>query len=139
MLTPLEMVLFACYLIYVICPIPTPAWMSSYIDSSLGMLVLFGITVFLFMYCHPLLAVLYVFVVYEMIRRSTQVTGTTSYIQFTPSEAKRERAMKAMNPAPVVSLEEEVISSMAPIPSGTAYMETEFKPLSENIHQASKI
>ena len=104
------------------------------------MVAIFAMVLFLFIYSHPLLAILYVFVAYELIRRSTQVTGRTAYIQFTPSQEKRDANMQAMNPPKEESLEESIVSQLAPVPhTSTDFLETEFKPLAEDVHHASII
>ena len=139
---PLELILFVIFVIYLIFPIQSPEWIADIVDSSLGMTAIFCITVFLFFYAHPFLAILYVFVAFELIRRSARISGKTAYIQYTPSQEKRDANMKAMNPPLETSLEEEVVSTMAPIGHGTGnkmYVDTEFKPVSENIHNASNI
>jgi hypothetical protein len=104
------------------------------------MVVIFAIVLFLFMYCHPLLAIIYVLVAYELIRRSTIVSGRTAYIQYTPTQAKRDSDMRAMNPPQEVTLEEDMVSMMAPMgqPAGD-YLETAFRPIADNIHHASVI
>ena len=136
---PLELILFVLFVIYIVFPIQTPEWIANFVDSSLGMTVIFCITVFLFLYAHPFLAILYVFVAFELIRRSAHLSGRTTYIQYTPSQEKRDAYMKSMNPPISISLEETVISEMAPIgrgPGNGNYVDTEFKPVSENIHNA---
>ena len=139
---PLELVLFVLFVIYLVFPIQAPEWIANFIDSSFGMTTIFCITVFLFLYAHPFLAILYVFVAFELIRRSAHLSGKTSYIQYTPSQEKRDSYMKAMNPPLEYSLEEEVVSTMAPIGRGAGnkmYVDTEFKPVSENIHNAFSV
>jgi predicted membrane protein len=140
MKNPLEMVLLVLFIIYLVFPVNTPAFLAPMVDSSLGMVGIFAVVLFLFIYSHPLLAILYIFVAYELIRRSTQVTGKSAYIQFTPSEEKRNANMQAMNPPKEESLEEAVVSQMAPVPHTSAdFLETEFKPLAEDVHHASII
>ena len=139
---PLEIVLFVLFVIYLVFPIQTPEWIADIIDSSFGMTMIFCITVFLFFYAHPFLAILYVFVAFELIRRSARISGKSAYIQYTPSQEKKDAYMKAMNPPLETSLEETVISEMAPIGRGAGnlmYVDTEFKPVSENIHSAFMI
>ena len=140
MKNPLEMVLMVLFIIYLVFPVNTPAFLAPMVDSSLGMVAIFAMVLFLFIYSHPLLAILYVFVAYELIRRSTQVTGRTAYIQFTPSQEKRDANMQAMNVPKEESLEESIVSQLAPVPHTSAdFLETEFKPLAEDVHHASMI
>ena len=136
---PLELVLFVTFVIYLIFPIQAPEWIADMIDSSLGMTTIFCVTVFLFFYAHPFLAILYVFVAFELIRRSAHISGKSAYISYTPSQIKRDAYMQSMNKPLEISLEETVISEMAPIGRGAGnenYIDTEFKPISENIHNA---
>ena len=140
MKNPLEMILLAMFIIYLVFPISTPKCIAPMIDSSLGMVAIFAIVLFLFIYCHPLLAIMYIFVAYELIRRSTIVSGRTAYIQFTPTQEKRDANMRAMNPPKEISLEEDMVTKMAPVGYPMSeYMETVFKPIADNVHQASLI
>ena len=48
--------------------------------------------------------------------------------------------MKAMNPPIEYTLEEEVVSTMVGRPTGNGnYVDSEFKPVSENVHNAFMI
>jgi hypothetical protein len=140
--SPLELILFGIFVIYLIFPIQSPEWIADMVDSSLGMTVIFCITVFLFFYAHPFLAILYVFVAFELIRRSAVLSGKTTYIQYTPSQEKKDSYMQAMNPPLEKSLEEDIITEMAPIGRGAGnkmYIDTEFKPVADNVHHATMI
>jgi hypothetical protein len=77
---PWQMFLFFIFVIYVIFPIPTPSSIAFLIDSSLGMIFIFCITLFLFLYTNPILAVTYIFVAYELLRRSSISSGNTIYV-----------------------------------------------------------
>ena len=49
--------------------------------------------------------------------------------------------MHHMNPPPEVTLEEEVVTKLAPIgqSQSSGYIDTSFKPISENVHSASNV
>jgi hypothetical protein len=68
--TPLDIVLLIVFVIYIILPIQTPSSVAILINSPLGMLSIFEITLALFLYTNPILAVVYIFVAYELLRRS---------------------------------------------------------------------
>lgn len=68
------LVLFA-FVVYLILPIGTPHMVSEFIISPFGYLIIFIVTVFLFFYAHPILAILYVFVAYELLNRSNKSLG----------------------------------------------------------------
>ncbi len=133
--TPIEGVLFVLFVLYIIFPIGTPAMIAPMIDSSLGMLVIFCISVGLFLCVNPILAILYIFVAYELLRRSANVTNRTAIVEYTPSQKKMDQQMAKMNPPQQFTLEEVVIAERAPI-TGTQpsmFVETTFKPVSDKV------
>lgn len=106
---------------------------------------MFCITVYLFLYKNPILAVLYVFVAYELLRRSMRTTtssGQTAYIQYTEEGVKRDSELKQMN-APVEkrSLEEDIVATMAPIGKSEipSFVDASFKPVADNLKGAAPI
>jgi hypothetical protein len=140
-LTTLEMVLLACFIIYVIMPIPTPNFLAGVLDSSLGMLVLFVVAIFLFFYVNPVLGVVFLFVAYEMLRRSSQLVGHATIVKHTPSQAKKDVQMARMNPVNKETLEEEMVDKMAPVGRSdlSMYTPSSFKPVSESVGSASLV
>jgi hypothetical protein len=68
--SPLDITLFIVFIIYIVFPVETPDFMAGLVNSPLGMLTMFIITIFLFLYTNPTLAILYIFVAYELLRRS---------------------------------------------------------------------
>ena len=110
-----EISLLVIFVLYLILPIQMPDLISGAIDSPLGMLSIFIITVYLFFNANPILAVVYVFVAYELLRRSSRKTGRTTIVTYTPSQIKKDAQMAAMNPVQKETLEEEVVDKMAPI------------------------
>ena len=143
----LEMFVIAIFIVYVIFPIGTPAFVAPYIESPLGMIVIFCITVFLFIYSNPVLAVLYVFVAYELLRRSTKAvrpSPQSNYIQYTQPEMKKENELKTMNaeiPIENTTLEEVVVAKMAPIGKSEpiTFSAATFKPVATNVQGASML
>ena len=111
----------------------TPDFLASYIDSPLGMIVIFCVTVFLFLYTNPVLGVLYIFVAYELLRRSSNVTARTAIVQYTPTQANKDADLRAMNPPKERTLEEEVIDIRAPIGKSPSieFVTSDFKPVAD--------
>lgn len=138
--TNLELILLGCFIIYVVFPISTPQFLAGFIESSLGMLLLFLVTVFLFFYTNPILGVIFVFVAYELLRRSSRI-GKTAIIQHTPSQILKDAEMASMNPPKRESLEEEIVEKMAPIGKSdmSVYTPSSFKPVAENVGSASLV
>jgi hypothetical protein len=137
----LDIVLLALFVIYVVFPIPTPQWLVPYIDSPIGMLVLFTVTVSLFVYRSPILGVLYIFVAYELLRRNhyvppaSPIVADTQYSanrvpQKIPNQSEKNAELNMLNPPQPLTLEEEIVAKDAPIgvsqlPVG---MQTSFLP-----------
>jgi hypothetical protein len=138
-LSTLEISTLVVFAFYLIMPIQMPAPVANMVDSPLGMLGIFLITIFLFFNANPLLAILYVFVAYELMRRSSNVTGRVEMVRYTPSQIKKDSQMKAMNPKKTKSLEEDVVEQMAPIGHSdiSVYSTSTFKPVAEKIGTAS--
>lgn len=134
---PQELVLFVLFVLYIVFPMDIPYPMASLIDSSLGMVALFVITVYLFLKTNPLLGVLFIFVAYELIRRSSNITARSAIINYTPSQAKKEVEFASLNsPLEKKTLEEEMVEIRAPIGSTTSpadYINSDFKPVSDKV------
>jgi hypothetical protein len=152
--TSLELVALAMFIAYIVLPIETPRDIAAIINSPVGILALFAVTVFLFIYTSPILGVVYIWVAYELMNRSTTYISSaiSTGIQFTPirssinsnsfteSEITQHQPQQSdyITSSHGESLEEDIISTMAPLGrSETAkYVETTFKPIAENIHNA---
>ena len=116
-LSPLETATLIVFVIYIIFPFKTPFFLAGIINTPIGLLVALVLTLYLFFYTNPILGVVFIFVAYELIRRSSLVKIATSdyyMIRSSTSEAERTFEMKKMNPSPSVTLEEDVIAKMAP-------------------------
>jgi len=139
--TNLELILLGCFIIYVVFPISTPPYLAGFIESSLVMLLLFLVTIFLFFYTNPILGVIFVFVAYELLRRSSHISGKTAIIQHTPSQFMKDIEMASMNPPKKETLEEEIVEKMAPIGKSdmSVYTPSSFKPVAENVGSASLV
>jgi predicted membrane protein len=138
----LEIVLFLAFVLYIILPVSVPLFMQSFVKSYIGLLVFFCITVVLFVYTNPLLGVLYIFVVYEIIRRSSETfhNPRAVVLEYEPSQESKDEALRKMNPpSNVKTVEEEVIAARAPLNKSYSVdiVQTSFKPVSKMIEGAS--
>jgi hypothetical protein len=134
-LSPLEIAALVIFVIYIVFPFKTPLFLAGVVNTPLGLIVILLITLYLFFYTNPLLGVVYIFVAYELIRRTSlvKVAASDNYmVRSSPSEAERSLEMKQLNPTHKVSLEEDVVAKMAP---ATVFQhvesETGFKPVNE--------
>jgi hypothetical protein len=150
-----EITLLIIFVVYILFPISTPPIMAPWVDSPLGYATIFTITMLLFVYTSPLLGILYVFVAYELIRRSASVrvakTSTPEHSKYTtqympthvpktiPTQSKKNFELEIMNPLPLPTLEEEMVEMRAPVGKGTpvSYSESSFKPVADNVIGAS--
>ena len=128
-ITPLELLLFIVFVIYIVLPIQTPAAMVGYVDSPVGYLTMFVITVYLFHYTTPLLGIMYIFVAYQLISRTAKPVSSSDEVPYGSSQAKKDVVMAQMNPPATQTLEEEVVAKMAPtttitdeIPNADSFM-----------------
>jgi len=81
--TPQEFVALGVLIVYLVFPIHFPHALNGYIASPIGILVLFALTIGMFLYVNSILAVLFVFVVYEVLRRSNSMNTykPSDYVQ----------------------------------------------------------
>jgi len=141
-LSRLEIFLIIIFLFIVLLPYQIPFWLGFIIDSSFGFILLFLITLALFYYFNPILGVLFIFVCYELLRRSSSVLPVVPMIQYTPTQDKKDEQMLKMNPIKATTLEEEIIATNAPLDGSKSKLSlvpemTSYKPLSANVSGSS--
>jgi hypothetical protein len=136
-----EYCLFIIFTVYIVFPIETPFHIATYLDSALGMVIMFCITLYLFLYSNPVLGILFIFVSYEILRRSSSVTGRVPIAKYTPSQPKKDAELRAMNPPQERTLEEDIVAVRAPIGRSepSIFSESSFKPVADNVGTASLI
>jgi hypothetical protein len=134
-----ELVLLILFIIYLILGYKTPEPFASLIDNIGGKIVLFIVVIYLFMNVNPLLAVLGLFVAFDLIRRSSVTTGIDALERFVPTEEKKSSQFTAFNQFPY-TLEQEVVKTMAPImKSGSSLTPATYKPMVENLYDATPL
>ena len=131
----LEVILFVIFVFYIVFQPRTPPVVSGLIDTPIGAIVVFAFTAYLLLYTHPVLGVLSVFVAYELLRRSSTII---SYIPVSLEQPKINAAMQSFNPPSEKTLEEDMVAKLAPIEVTKGFVETGFKPVSENTHGAQR-
>ncbi len=150
--SPFEYVLLIIFVLYLVLQVKMPPIIDGFIESPLGMIGIFIIIIALFIYTHPVLGVLSIFVGYELIRRSSSnilggmggcsSNSSSSSIKYdnTLTQEKKNEEMKKMNPPPEKSLEEIVVSTMSPIGRSDKtgdFINTTFKPIADDTNGAS--
>ena len=138
-LTNVETAVIVMLISYLALPIQLPDMFANMVDSPMGTIGIFILSIYLFFNANPLVAVLFVFVAYEMFRRSSNATGKAAMIKYTPTQARKDEKMKKMNPVKTTSLEEEVVNEMAPVGKSdiSVFTASTYKPVADNVGSAS--
>ena len=134
-----ELVLVILFIVYLILGLKTPEPIANIIDTLVGKIVIIIIVVYLFMHANPILAVLALFVAFDLVRRSSAATGIDALKKYAPSEVKKASQFTAFNQFPY-TLEQEVVAKMGPImKSGSSLTQASYKPLLDNLYDASPL
>ena len=134
-----ELTLAILFIIYLIMGYKTPEPVATAIDSIVGKIVIMLIVIYMFMNTNPILAILALFVAFDLIRRSSVTTGIDALQRYAPTEEKKSSQFSAFNQFPY-TLEQEVVKKMAPIvQSGSIMTKASYKPLLDNLYDASPI
>jgi hypothetical protein len=161
--SPLDILLIIVFIVYIVFPIATPDVLKPYIDSPLGIIFLFVVTISLFVYTNPILGVLYILVAYEVLRRNSVITrpattrmdGDSSWYtdpvayvnNVKPSaiamaaEPNKDEQLKAMNPRKQMTLEEEIVKIRAPVgvSEQSAYINSAYKPVADKVYGGGSV
>lgn len=155
-LTLVEIVVGVIFLLYIVLPVSTPAALVPFIQSPISFVVIFIIILYLFLFSNPILAVLYVGVAYMLLSRSGSWTlGGKSRTDKPPTLPvipipKNSRVKdSSLDSPPIVeapvsaslptsrTLEEDIISNMAPVGHATETVNTSFLPVASNTQGAA--
>ena len=110
-----EMVIFVLLILYIVFTPSVPPALAEYAESTTGQIIVIILAITLFISTNPVVGILGFLAAYEFIRRSSHVTGVYGIETFSPTEQKKQEVMAAMNPAPVKTLEEELVDNLVPI------------------------
>ena len=134
-----ELLLSILFIIYLIMGYKTPETVANAVDTMVGKIVILMLVVYLFMHSNTILAVLILFVAFDLIRRSSAVTGIDALKQYAPTEITKSSQFTALNQFPY-TLEQEVVKKMAPIVQGGSSMtKASYSPILEDLHDASPL
>jgi hypothetical protein len=149
------------FVLYFLFPFTFPEFFYKAVESIPGMIFLFILVVYLFLYVHPILGTFFVLALYEFFRRnhrSQKQNGPYSYVQYKPKyEPPKMNSFEHVDtpvydniempvtetvnlptyqvPIPEVSLEEEIIQQMAPygVSETGVYIDSTFRPVSNSL------
>ena len=139
-----DIVLLALFVIYIVFPVSSPEWLVPFIDSPIGMLVIFAVTISLFVYRNVILGVLFIFVSYELLRRNHYIPPSSPIVEDTlysanrvpqkiPTQSEKNVELEMLNPPHKLSLEEEIVAKESPIGISNLpiEVETSFHPAND--------
>ena len=135
-----EFILAILFIIYLIMGYNVPQPIAIAVNSIIGKILLFMVVVYMFMNHNSVLAILGLFVAFDLIRRSDMnvinVNSIESLKRFAPSEQSKDSQFTAFNQFPY-TLEQEVIKKMIPVMNpGNSISKPSYKPLLDNLHDA---
>jgi len=134
-----QLVLVVLFIIYLVMGYRTPQPIAGAVDSIVGKIILFLVVIYLFMHANPILAILSLFVAFDLLRRSSIATGSAALLKYTPCEDQKSSQFTAFNQFPY-TLEQEVVKKMAPIiQGGTSLTKASYKPMLENLYDAASL
>lgn len=153
--------LFGLFIVYLVVPFQTPTFIHNILTNPIGLIFLLGVATAMFFMTPAILAILFVLVIYELIRRdgkdensyrADKSTGNGQY-KYVSDNVKNDSvhskgeildgpAEAHEPPAPTKSesvylsigdsLEELMVGQMAPTEYSATVSSSEFKPISEN-------
>jgi len=134
-----QIILGLLFIVYLVLGLRIPGPIADAVDTTLGKVLIVIAALSLFSYTNPILAVLGLFVAHDLIRRSSNQTGSTALSMYVPTEEKRQKQMVAMNHFPY-TLEQEIVSKMTVshesiIPEAPS----NYKPILDDLHNASSL
>lgn len=135
--SPLEVIVFMLFVAYLVFQPSTPLVLTPFIDNLFATIVIISFALYMFLYMHPVLGVLGIFVAYELIRRTSTKTYA-NILQYYPDQPTKDLEMKRMSPPKERTLEESIVAKMAPIGDG-GIIATSYVPVSDDVRGASVI
>lgn len=138
-LSALEIGILVLYIAFLVSDITPTDGMASFIDSPVGMTAVLVFILYMLFYMNPVVGVLGIFVGYELLRRSAASNNRVAMMMYTPTQERKDTELAEMNPVVDRTLEEDMISAMAPVGNSSMihYMTSEYKPVSNDVGSAS--
>ena len=97
--------------IYIMFNIQTPQLLAPVIDNIYGNIGVLLVAVYLIMNVSPIVGIIALYAAYELIQRSSGMTGSAGIQKYLPSQLTQNRHLSAFNQFPI-TLEEEVVKQM---------------------------
>lgn len=131
-----ETLLLLVLVIYILANVQTPTPLAKLIDNVYGNVAVTLLALSFFMKTKSIVGVLSIVAAYELIKRSSVNTGSHAVRNFVPSEHKKLNDFAKYNDFPV-TLEEEIVSKMAPLVKHAPAANANYKPILSDSHEAA--
>lgn len=132
----LQAILTVLFVFYLITDKKLPITVANLVDTSLGKVIIVILSLSLFVYVNPLLAILGICVAYFMINSATIQTGTYGLEEYTPTESRKWSSFEPRRNH-TYTLEEEIVKERASQRFNTSFVKTPWKPVLDDNHNAS--
>jgi hypothetical protein len=133
-----HLLLLIVMVIYIMFNIQTPQLLASVIDNIYGNIGVLVVAVYLIMKVNPIVGIVALYAAYELIQRSSGMTGSAGIQKYLPSQFKQNSHLTAFNQFPI-TLEEEVVKQMAPLVETNGPSHLQYIPASDNTYSAMSI
>lgn len=134
-----ENMLVVLFVVFLVMGKPLPHDLSVLVDTQIGTITVVLLALSLFAYSNQVLAILGLVVAFEIIRRSTNYTGSSAVNLYTPSEEKKMSLLQESNKIPY-TLEQEIVKNMAPTVTPDLFgSAATFSPVLDNLHDAASV
>jgi hypothetical protein len=135
-----EVLLTILFIVYILMGYKVPEAVASLVDSVVGKAVVVIAAIALFTYSNPVLGILGFYIAFDLIKRSSESTGTYALQKYVPTEEKKECELTLYNQFPY-TLEQEIVKKMAPLNSTDVPSDEHFSfgPVLDNLHEAAPI
>lgn len=131
-----DIVILVVFVIYVILEIKTPKPIAELSDNIYGNVAVIIVALTFFIQNKPVVGIFGLVVAYIFVKRSSVGNGTYDMRRNLPSEKKKIQDFAKHNNFPV-TLEEEVVSKMAPLVVASTGVNVNFKPVLNDTHDAT--
>jgi uncharacterized membrane protein len=133
----IQFILGVSLFLVVIIPFHVPHNIARFLESTLGISLIFTIAFLLFWLTDPFIALLFFLLAFLVLSRCCVSKRNSQHVQYTPT---RKNDDSHMMPVKTITLEEQTISQMAPIDKDqNLFIDTTFKPMYNNLNSASLI
>jgi hypothetical protein len=130
-----EYIVIVLMLFFIISDYKVPKNLSKFVDTFIGRLVIILFCISM-LFVHNVLGVVSIIFAYELLRRSEKSTGSYQLRHYVPSETIKNGHLTAMQQFPI-TLEEQMINNLVPLVKNAPSVNSNYKPVMDNLHGAA--